>query len=228
MARRISSLFSASDPQQPSPPPPANHTNHPPSMPRPSKLTRNVTPELTALSMPSTVVQEALSPHHINPPPSLNPSLLTPSSHPSPNAFLPHPGPTCDPQYLDLGLPNAPYRSSSPDGARPGSRGNGAGSQASSLPPSRNASPSRFMRPVTPDEQKQSKRLSWLPGRGGNSASAQQGTGLPKGGAWVVTPRSQENIHYDLTPLVNFQRVKCVVSSQRSVTDYRAGTGAVG
>ena len=113
----------------------------------------------------------------------------------------------------------------SPIGSRPASRGSGgtgsrapsrdrfrAPSRDGSAPHSRAASPAKF-RPSTPtNDGKLSKRMSWLPGRG-RSESQSSTNGMPGNSAWIVTPQTQDKLHYDLGPLINFQKVRFPVSA---------------
>ncbi|KAI4288636.1 MAG: hypothetical protein L6R35_002104 [Caloplaca aegaea] len=90
-----------------------------------------------------------------------------------------------------------PFTPSS-DNGRPMSRGNtGLGSRPNS--------PSKHTRAVTPtNELKVHKRRSWIPGKA--RAEVQPGeVQLPN--AWIAAPSDLEKPRYDLSPLLNFQRI---------------------
>ena len=100
-----------------------------------------------------------------------------------------------------------PGRSESPTGSRPASRGSGPESLPGSHPPSRPASrPASPItsRPQTPtNDQRLSKKKSWLSGKLQSSRGDEDMAQMPQ--AWIVTP--QEKIPYDVNPLANFHKV---------------------
>ncbi|KAL8715455.1 MAG: hypothetical protein Q9220_000789 [cf. Caloplaca sp. 1 TL-2023] len=103
------------------------------------------------------------------------------------------PGSRASSPHKDFHRPFTPVS----DNSRPGSRGNfGTGS--------RPASPSKQLHSATPTKEKSSKRRSWLPGKSPLDLPAGH-VQLPE--AWVVTSSNSEKPPYDLSPLVNFQKV---------------------
>ncbi|KAL9002139.1 MAG: hypothetical protein Q9188_004915 [Gyalolechia gomerana] len=93
------------------------------------------------------------------------------------------------------------------DISRPASRGTfGAGS--------RQASPSKQL-PMSTKEKRISRRKSWIPGR---LRVEEEAGGVQLLQAWVVSPSSADKVPYDLSPLVNFQRVGELWSDSGDVT----------
>ena len=94
---------------------------------------------------------------------------------------------------------------------RPISRGSGAevrtSSRDGSASHSRAVSPAHHSRPQTPsNENRHSKRLSWFPGKHANTSSGASPVS-PYTSAWTIAAQSQEKQHYDVIPLINFQKV---------------------
>lgn len=213
MAKRLSSLFSlgsnASDQGNKNPPPPPSALDAGPAAKAVghNKLVRRSTPDLRALT-PPTVLQAVQNPSQ--PPVQQTPvdtSLLTPQTF----------SPLGDSALLTQS-PIAWQRPESPADGRPVSRGSArVPSRDGTAPHSRAASPAKFTRPLTPTgDIKYSKRLSWLPGRGG-SIAAEGGVALPSSSAWIVTPRTEDNVSYDIAPLADFQKVRLMTYMQSSI-----------
>lgn len=106
-----------------------------------------------------------------------------------------------------------PQQTGSPDGSRPVSRSSRPGSRAPSrdgmAPHSRTSSPTK-LRLATPtgEQSRLSKRRSWLPGSRGRPEADSAGIdGASGNAAWILTPVTQDKLHYDLTPMINFQKV---------------------
>ena len=212
MARRLSSIFSLGSST-------SDQTNNgsrrssavlPHQLPKQvgrEKLVRKSTPDLRTLTPPS----QSQTHHAPEQPSAPNASFLSPQFTPIQSPALSASGQSSmPPPPLDrkaVPIRNEDYL----PGTRPLSRGSGADVRASSRDGSgsnsRTASPGLLPRPVTPTTEKRlSKRMSWFPGKGGHESPGRNSS-IPASLAWILGPQSQDKTYYDLTPLINFQKV---------------------
>ena len=103
-----------------------------------------------------------------------------------------------------------PSRPASRAGLTPISR---PASRVGLIPISRPTSPDKHLsRPATPTTEKRlSKKRSWLPGRSKHDSADEGGGAHTTPRAWVLSPHQQRT--YDVSPLLNFQRVSAATTS---------------
>ena len=225
MARRLSSIFSmgsnSSDAtSNGSRPRSAFNPDYPASdhLPSAQLTSPKSTPDLRP-STPSSRFQDAQQLYTARRTPPIDTSRPSPRFGPltSPLPSLEEDGGLPSPLFLRKPVPQ---QAASPVSSRPVSRNSGPGSSASSRdgtrPQSRTASPAK-LRPNTPtsEQSKLSKRRTWLPGSKGKPGSEDSDiSGMSGSASWIITPRQQDSLRYDLVPLANFQKVKVSIQAR--------------
>lgn len=215
MARRIPSIFSLG----------SNRSDHSSDVPRPLSsfdpdrppkdfyavhLERNSTPDLRRFTpspsaqslhssqlsneLPSTDMQFLSVPGIIDGGPQFlqPPQLLKPLPHP-----LDYPGGS----RLLRGANGSDGRPVSRDSSSRGS------STAGSISGSRSTSPSHIQPVATTNESRASKRRSWLPTKS-RAESIDESQDVHSARAWIMTSDPRDKIDYDLSTLLNFQKVR--------------------